>query len=79
MVGYDRPIVAIRISGSNRNSQILEFRLCALKTGRCQISNRNKNGFFGAQQFRGEQGIGAMEVRDLLAFERQVVASGDKE
>lgn len=43
-----------------------------------QISNRNKNGFFGVQPFRGCIRIGATGIRDLLAFGRQVTASGDK-
>jgi hypothetical protein len=78
MVRYDGPIVAVRFLSSNRNSRLLEFCLCALKTGRCQISNRNKNGFLPLSVFRDERKIGAVRVHDLLAFERQVTALGDK-
>jgi hypothetical protein len=49
------------------------------KSSKMRIYNRNKNGFFGAFEFRGTRGIGAVRVRDLLGFGRQANALGDKE
>ena len=48
------------------------------KSRQIQISNRNKNGFCARSMFREKRKIGAVSVRDLFAFGRQVSASGDK-
>ncbi len=48
------------------------------KSSEMQISNRNKNGFWVRSTLREKRRIGAVRVRDLFAFERQVIALGDK-
>ena len=48
------------------------------KSRQMQISNRNKYSSWVRSTLREKRRIGAVRVRDLFAFERQVIAPGDK-
>jgi hypothetical protein len=48
------------------------------KNSQMQIPNRYKYGFWARSMFREKRRIGAVRVSDLFAFERQVIALGDK-
>ena len=48
------------------------------KSSEMKISNRYKYGFWVRSTLREKRRIGTVRVRDLFAFERQVIVSGDK-
>ncbi len=48
------------------------------KSSQMQIYNRYKYGFWVHRTLREKRRIGALSVRDFLAFGRQVIASGDQ-